>query len=273
MTLSSFDAIAEVTARPNAARIYDYWLGGFHNFAVDRDAANAASAACPDVALMARANRAFLRRVVAYMLAHGVDQFLDIGSGLPTRGNVHELVAQLNPAARVVYVDNDGVAVGHSRVLLKRVPTAAAIQADARDPAAILAHPATRRLLDFTRPIGVLLFAVLHFLPDDAAHNLVRAVREAVAPGSLLALSHTVSDPLSQETLDGVGAVYARSSASAYVRPRAQIEEFFAGLDPLPPGIVYLPLWRPGDRDDCDDGIFLDQPERAALLGGVGRRP
>ncbi len=273
MTLSPFDAIAEVTARPNAARIYDYWLGGFHNFAIDRDAANAARAACPDIALMARANRAFLRRVVAYMLAHGVDQFLDIGSGLPTRGNVHELVEQFNPKARVVYVDNDGVAVGHSRVLLKRVPTAAAIQADARDPAAILAHPDTQRLLDVTRPLGVLLFAVPHFLPDDAAYSLGRALRETVAPGSLLALSHGVSEPLSQETLAGVGAVYTRSSTAAYMRSRAQIEAFFTGLDPLPPGIVYLPLWRPGDRDDRDEGIFLDEPERAALLGGVGQKP
>ena len=273
MTLSALDAIAEVTARPNAARIYDYWLGGFHNFAIDREAAKAARAACPDVALMARANRAFLRRVVTALLAHGVDQFLDIGSGLPTRGNVHELVRQFNPQARVVYVDNDGVAVGHSRTLLKRVPTAAAIQADARDPAAILDHPDTRRLLDFTRPIGVLLFTVLHFLPDDAASNLVRAVRAAVAPGSLFAISHGVSDPLPQETIDGVGAVYARSSTPGYMRSRVQIEAFFAGLDPLDPGIVYLPLWRPYDRDERDEGIFLDEPERAALLGGVGRQP
>jgi len=268
MTLSSFDAIAEVTARPNAARIYDYWLGGFHNFAVDRDAANAASAACPDVALMARANRAFLRRVVAYMLAHGVDQFLDIGSGLPTRGNVHELVAQLNPAARVVYVDNDGVAVAHSRVLLKRVPTAAAIQADARDPAAILAHPDTQRLLDFTRPIGVLLFAVLHFLPDADAHGLVRALRDAAAPGSLLAMSHGVDDHLPAETLAQGTAIYRRTNAPVYLRPSAMVAEFFRGIEPVSPGVVYVPRWRPDGPDD----LLLDAPERSAIVGGVGRK-
>jgi len=258
----------DTMARPNAARMYDYWLGGYHNFAVDRAAADAMAAVNPDVPLIARANRAFLQRAVAFLLAQGIDQFLDVGAGLPTRGNVHDIVRQDRPAARVVYVDNDPVAVAHSRVLLERVPTAAAIQADARDPAAILDHPDTRRLLDVTRPVGVLLFTVLHFLPDAAAHGLVRALRAAVAPGSYLAISHGASDPLPTDTLLKGTALYQRSNAPAYARPRAEIETFFVGLAPVPPGVVYLPLWRPASPD----ALLLDAPERSILVGGVGRR-
>ncbi len=259
----------ETAAEPNVARMYDYWLGGYHNFAVDRAAAEAVSLAHPDVQLMARVNRAFVRRVVAVLLARGIDQFLDIGSGLPTQGNVHELVAQATPAARVVYVDHDPVVVAHSQTLLAGASTAVAIQADARDPAAILEHPATRRLLDFTRPVAVLLFAVLHFLPDAEADGLVRALRVTVAPGSYLALSHGVNDPLPQDVVEDLSALYARSSAPVSGRTCAQIERFFAGLDLVPPGIVYLPQWRPSGPDD----MFLDEPARSAYLGGVGRQP
>ncbi len=259
----------DTMARPNAARIYDYWLGGYHNFAVDRDAAKAMAAAYPDVPLAARANRAFLQRAVAFLLARGINQFLDVGSGLPTRGNVHELVRGFSPAARVVYVDNDPVVVAHSCVLLEKVSTAAAIQADARDPAALLEHPETRRLLDFTRPVGVLLCAVLHFLPDREAHETVRALREAAAPGSFLVISHGASDPLPTDTLLKGTAIYARSSAPGYMRPRAEIESFFAGLEPVPPGVVYLPEWRPEGRDEP----LRDAPERSAFVGGVGLRP
>jgi len=259
----------ETTARPNVARMYDYWLGGYHNFAVDRAAAEAVSAAHPDVPLMARANRAFVRRVVAVLLARGVDQFLDIGSGLPTQGNVHELVAQATPTARVVYVDNDPVVVAHNQTLLAGTATAAAIQADARDPATILDHPATRQLLDFTRPVAVLLCAVLHFLPDAEAYALVRALRTTMAPGSYLALSHGVNDPLPKDVVADLSTLYARSSAPVSGRTRAQIERFVAGLALVPPGIVYLPQWQPSGPDD----MFLDEPARSAYLGGVGRQP
>ncbi len=259
----------ETAARPNVARMYDYWLGGYHNFAVDRAAAEAVIAAHPDVRLMARVNRAFVRRVVAVLLARGVDQFLDIGSGLPTQGNVHELVAQATPAARVVYVDHDPVVVAHSQTLLAGTTTAAAIQADARDPAAILDHPDTRRLLDFTRPVAVLLCAVLHFLPDAEADGLVRALRTTMAPSSYLALSHGVNDPLPTDVVEDLSVLYARSSAPVSGRTRAQIERFVAGLDLVPPGIVYLPQWQPSGPDD----IFLDEPARSAYLGGVGRQP
>jgi O-methyltransferase involved in polyketide biosynthesis len=259
----------DTTARPNAARMYDYWLGGYHNFAIDRAAADALAAVNPDAPLMARANRAFLQRAVAFLLAQGIRQFLDVGSGLPTRGNVHDLVRQARPAARVVYVDVDPVAVAHSRVLLEKTPTAAVIEADARDPAALLDHPDTRRLLDFARPVGVLLFTVLHFLPDREAHGLMRALRDATAPGSYVAISHGASDPLPTDTLLKGTALYQRTSAPVYPRPRAEIEEFFAGLAPVSPGVVYLPAWRPTGPDD----LLLDAPARACLLGGVGRRP
>ncbi len=221
---------------------------------------------------MARANRAFARRAVAVLLAQGVRQFLDIGAGLPTQGSIHELVAGANPAARVVYVDNDPVVVGHGQVLFAGSATAAAIEADARDPAALLGHPATRRLLDFGRPVAVLLCAMLHFLPDAEADGLVRAVRAvraALAPGSYLALSHGVTDPLPRDVVEDLSRLYGRTNVLVSGRSHAGIERFVAGLELVPPGLVYLPRWRPDGPDDP----FLDQPARSAYLGAVGRQP
>ncbi len=187
--------------RPNAARIYDYLLGGDQNFTADRAAAEHVLDNYPDAALAARANRAFLRRAVAVLAGQGIDQFLDIGSGLPTVGNVHEVARRVNPRARVVYVDNDPVAVRYSRELLAEegegARGVAAIEADLRDPAAILDHPETRRLLDLRRPLGLLLVAVLHFVPDDAeARRALCAFREIIAPGSYVVISHATLDGL-----------------------------------------------------------------------------
>src|SRR5918911_1136740 len=154
--------------KPSAARMYDYYLGGSHNFELDRKMAEQAIALWPDLPLIMQTNRAFLRRAVNYLVSQGVEQFLDIGSGIPTVGNVHEVAQLANPSARVVYVDIDPITVAHSQAILQDVANVATIQADVRRPEQILGHPATRRLLDFERPMAVLLVALLHFIPDDA---------------------------------------------------------------------------------------------------------
>lgn len=255
--------------RPSVARMYDYYLGGAHNFAVDRQAAQQAIAIYPDLPLIIRTNRAFLRRAVTFLVEQGVEHFLDIGSGIPTAGNVHEVAQEANPAARVVYVDVDPVAVAHSEVLLRDNPLAAVVRADARRPERVLAHPEVRRLLDSGRPVAVLLVALLHFVPDDAeAHGVVRALREAVPSGSYLALTHASLEqaPAQRAQLE---RLYARSSSPMRFRSRDEIARFLEGLEPVAPGLVYIPQWRPDGPDD----LFAGEPERVAGYAGVGRTP
>ncbi len=257
--------------RPNPARIYDYALGGDANFSADRAAFDALRAVYPDSALAARANRAFLRRAVTFLAQAGVDQFLDIGAGLPTVGNVHTLAQTMNPLARVVYVDNDPVAVRYSRQLLDRekVPHAAAIEADLRDPAAILAHPRARRLLDLSRPIALILAAVLHFIPDDdTALGAVRDLTAALPVGSYLVISHGTDDGASSETLAQLARLYAATTHPLGIRSRAQLGRYFDGFEVIAPGIVFTPAWRP----DGSPSPFTNEPERAAVLAGVGRK-
>lgn len=256
--------------KPSVARIYDFLLGGFHNSAVDREAARRALAIYPDTALAMRANRAFLRRVVTYLLDQGIDQFLDLGSGIPTAGNVHEVAQRANPAARVAYVDLDPIAVLHSEALLRGNPGATMIQADVRDPAAILAHPTTRRLLDPGKPLAVLLVALLHFVTDDAdADDLVRTLRETLPAGGYLVLSHGNYEEAPPEILAQLKQLYAGTSNPAKERSRAEIARFFDGLELVEPGLVYAPRWRPDDPDDP----FRDEPGRSLVLVGVGRKP
>ncbi len=257
--------------RPNPARIYDYALGGRANFAADRAAFDAFAAVYPDNALAARSNRAFLRRAVAYLARQGIDQFLDVGSGLLTGGNVHEVARSVNPAARVVYVDNDPVAVRFSRQLLaeEKVSGVAAIEADLRDPAAILAHPRARALLDLARPVGLLLVAVLHFIPDDdEARRAVGQLTAALPSGSYLAISHATREGGAAEALAQFARQYEVRTSPVAFRPRATIEGFFAGCALVPPGLVFVPAWRPDSAHD----ILVDEPERAAAVAGVGRK-
>ena len=183
------------TTVPSTARMYDYWLGGHDNFAADRAAALKVSEAAPEAQLMAVENRKFLRRAVRYLAAEaGITQFLDIGTGLPTQGNVHQVAQDINPAARVVYVDNDPMVLAHSRAL-KTGGNTVVIEADLRDPRAILDHPGTRKLIDFGQPLAVLLVAVLHFISDDDDPSAtVAAIRDALQPGSYLVLSHVTGD-------------------------------------------------------------------------------
>ncbi len=255
--------------RASPARMYDYFLGGLHNFAVDRETAEQVLAVYPDAALLARANRAFLRRAVRFLLEQGIDQFLDIGSGIPTAGNVHDIVHQRNPAARVVYVDIDPIAVHLSLDLLKDVPTATAIQADAREPEAILAHPDVRHLLDLERPVGVLLLASVQFIADDAeVSTLVRTVRQAVAPGSYFVFSHLSYEGAPAEAIVQLERLYTGTTNPVTSRSRARLEPLFEELEVVAPGVVHVPLWHPESPDD----LFLEEPSRSVNLVGVARK-
>jgi hypothetical protein len=253
--------------RPSAARVYDYYLGGSHNFAVDRAMAEQAIRILPELPANMRANRAFLRRVVGYLLDQGIRQFLDLGSGIPTVGNVHEVALSGAPDARVVYVDNDPVAVAHSQSILEEVPSATVIQADVTDPAAVLNHSETVRMLDFSRPIGVLMVAVLHFVPESAGPaELIARYRDAVAPGSFLAISHGTADQQGERG-PSMEKLYSRSANPLVSRDRATIEGFFAGFDLLAPGVVFVPEWRP----DPDALPTMTPPARTATYAAVGR--
>ena len=255
--------------KPSPARMYDYFLGGHHNFAIDRIAADEMIRAYADFPLLMRVGRAFLGRAVQFFTEQGIEQFLDIGSGVPTVGNVHEVAQQINPTARVVYVDIDPVAVSHSATILQHNPYATIIQADARNPHLILADPNVRRLLNFDKPIAVLLAFFLHFVTDDeAATSLIRVLRNALAPGSYLMISHGSLDNLPPEIVDQIHALYARSTHPVKLRSRTQIEAFFNGLELIEPGVVHVPLWRPNGPED----LFHSQPERSSSFGGIGRK-
>jgi SAM-dependent methyltransferase len=253
--------------RPSVARMYDYYLGGSHNFAVDRRAAQAMIAAVPEAPLMAQANRAFLRRAVHHLIDAGVRQFLDIGSGIPTVGNVHEIAQRAAPESRVVYVDVDPVAVAHSREILAGNDRATVIQEDLRRPDRILADPEVNRLLDLRQPVAVLIVAVLHFIPasDDPA-GVLRTIAGALAPGSYLVLSQA-SDDGRRTTGEREQAeeVYQRTDNQLFVRSRAELAELFAGFDLVHPGVVWVPQWRPDSPDSAVEA------ERAVFIGGVGR--
>jgi len=255
---------------PSAARIYDYFLGGFHNFAIDREAAARVKTIYPDVARVMAANRAFLRRAVRFLLDQGIDQFLDLGAGIATVGSVHEIVGAINPNAHVVYVDNDPVAVGHTRALLSENPTVTIIDVDARDIGSILTHSDVRRLLDFSRPVGVLIIALLHFITsDDEAHALVRTLHDALAPGSYIAIAHATVDDVPADIARQLEQLYAGTTNPGRARSRAAIEAFFTGLTTVDPGVVLAPLWRPESTRD----LFLDEPERAINFVGIGKKP
>lgn len=262
-------AVSDILSRPSPSRMYDYFLGGSNNFPVDRQTAERALAIYPDVALVARANRGFLRRAVRFLLASGIYQFLDIGSGIPTAGNVHEIVHEHDPAAHVVYVDSDPVAVEYSRAVLEGVASASVIQADARRPNDILTHPDVQRLLNFREPVAVLLVALLHFIPDDTqAYSVVHTLRDALPSGSYVVVSHITFDGAAREPIAQVERLYSGTTNSAKARSRAQMGAFFERLELEEPGLVYAPLWHPESPRD----LFLEQPARSVNLVAVGRK-
>jgi SAM-dependent methyltransferase len=251
---------------PSVARIYDYWLGGAHNFAVDREMSQKILSVVPHFRFAARANREFLFRAVRFMVDAGIRQFLDLGSGIPTVGNVHEIAQKLAPETRVMYVDIDPVAVAHSQQILAGNELADAIQQDVRNPEDILDDSRTRAMLDFDQPIGVLMVAVLHYVADaDDPYAIVSQLREALRPGSYLAIAHGTADEQPEET--GEAQRLTRQTRTPLrLRSRAEIVPLFKGLALVEPGVVWAPLWRQ------DDPAAIDaHPQRSVNYVGVGR--
>jgi hypothetical protein len=228
--------------------MYDYFLGGSHHFAVDRAAAKEIEQAMPWIGGVYRANRSFLRRAVRCFLDEGVTQFLDLGSGIPTVGNVHEVARQVQPAARVMYVDIDPVAVAHSEALLEDVPDTAILRADVREPERILEHPTVRAVLDFSRPVGLLMVGVLHFLhAGDHPYEHVATYRDAVPAGSMIALTHGTVDGRPDELTTAsqkITAVYNHVDRPSLTRTHAEVLRFFDGFTLLEPGVVPATSWR-----------------------------
>jgi hypothetical protein len=254
---------------PSVSRIYDYYLGGSHNFEVDREAARKAMDIMPGLPKIMQANRAFMRRAVRFAIDEGITQFLDIGSGIPTFGNVHEVAQAACPEARVVYVDNDPVAVAHSRAVLEGNDTAAIAAADLRRPQEILDSPEAARLLDIDRPVALLLVAVLHFVADEAdPWKVVGRLCDELAPGSLLILTHASLEggPMTSEQGTGVKGVYQRATSPLIFRSRDEVERFFSGVEFVDPGLVSMPEWRPDTPLEQEDAIASQG------LCGVGRK-
>jgi len=263
------EAPAEIdTTVAHQARIYDYWLGGKDNFAVDREAAQQAIAAYPPIVRGVRAQRAFLVRAVRYLAAEvGIRQFLDIGTGIPTANNTHQVAQAAAPAARVVYVDNDPLVLAHARALLTSMPedATAYLDADVREPDKILAGAAG--LLDFGQPVAVLLIGILQLIPDvDDPHAIVAHLAEAMAPGSWLAVYHPASDIDEQRVAEAVRRVNARTAGTTTLRTHAEIGKFFDGMQLLAPGLVQVQRWQPGSAAP-DDG------EQIAAYAGLARKP
>ena len=256
--------------KPSAARMYDYFLGGYHNFAIDRQAADAATAIYPDFPLVMQANRAFLRRAVKYLASQGVRRFLDIGSGIPTVDNTHHVASRINPDAQVVYLDNDPIAVAHSRAMLRGEANTMIVEADAADPDLVSKYPAIRELLDGHEPVALLLVFLLHFVLDDQqAYDLVRNLTNALPSGSYVVISHGTPDNTPPDVRDQILRLYRGTTNPVRVRTRAQFARFFEGLELVEPGITFVPSWRP----DAPDDLFVSEPERSAGFAGVARKP
>jgi hypothetical protein len=254
--------------RPAAARVYDYYLGGSHNFAADREMARKAIELWPDLPLIMRANRAFLRRAVTYLAEQGFTRFLDIGSGIPTFGAVHEVARTVQPESRVVYVDNDPVAVAHSRLLLEDDKLATVVEADLTTPEALLAHPEVAELLAPGEPVALLLVAVLHFVTDEQdPERIVRTLRDALPSGSALVLCHASLEGRPDQT-ETHEELYERTPTPMTMRSPERINGFFDGFRLVEPGVVYLPQWRPDEPDEVGEN-----PEHMVGLVGVGMLP
>jgi len=271
MTENDKWAIADVPAdKLNIARYYDYLLGGYHNFEIDRRVGDMVINACPDIRLGALANRAFLRRAVKFLCQQGIDQFLDIGSGIPTSGNVHEVAQRINPSAHIVYVDIDPIAVIHSQAILKDNPNAAIIQEDIHNIEAILKHPSFTGLIDLHRPLGVFMVSVLHFVKDDGQLlEILRILKTRLVPGSYLVVSHYSEEDAPSETVAQINKLSAGAGSPSVSRNFIEVSRLFAGYELVEPGVVRIPLWRPEGPED----VLLEQPERAMGFSGIGRKP
>ncbi|HUJ05230.1 MAG TPA: SAM-dependent methyltransferase [Streptosporangiaceae bacterium] len=248
-------------SRPNIARVWDYWLGGKDNFAADRELAEKMLAVHPPSAQMARENREFLGRAVSYVAARGVRQFIDVGAGLPTALNTHDIARQVNPHARVAYVDNDPVVISHARTLLARSPGVIAVPGDMRDPEAVFADAGLADLIDLSEPACVILSAVLHFAGAADARNIATAFARALAPASYLIISVG-----SGSRSEGANFTSAYSAAQIYIHSPDEVRGFFGDLELMPPGVVPVRGWH-------GDGPVPDlAPRTATFIGGVARR-
>lgn len=256
------------TTVAHPARMYDYYLGGKDNYEVDRETAERFLQVLPEGRAMARANRAFLGRVVRMLAAQGIRQFLDIGTGIPGPGNTNEVAHEVAPDARIVYVDNDPIVITHARALLAH-PDAGlttVVHADLREPASILENPDVQRVLDFDQPVAVLMVAVLNFIRDtEDPEGIVDRIKSVLAPGSYLAITQPTAD-FDAERANAAAAKYKQASAPLVLRTRAQMDKFFTGFDYVEPGLVQISSWRP-------DGPPPEDAERIWIYGGVGRKP
>ena len=262
------------TSVPNIARMYDYWLGGKDNFAADREAAERLVAAIPALPWLARQNRDFLQRVVSFLAGEGITQFIDIGSGLPTNQNVHEVAQRVRPDARVVYVDVDPVVISHAQALLSGSQTTA-VRADVSRPDEIVQAPEVRRLIDFSKPVAVLVIAVLHILPDEAdPAGAMARIRAAMAPGSYLVISHAAPSPahvvgkkrLSETARELDDAINAINAAAIPARTRDEIAGFFGEMTLVEPGLTDIWAWRP------EGDVVVTPSDFMRILGGVARK-
>ncbi|WP_132126254.1 SAM-dependent methyltransferase [Actinocrispum wychmicini] len=257
---------------PSMARTYDFLLGGGHNFAPDRELAARTEQLMPGAGKVARINRAFLGRAVRYLADRGVDQFLDIGSGIPTVGNVHEVAQRALPNARVLYVDKDPIAVAHSELMLTHNDNADILRADMRDPASILTSAQARRLLDLSRPIALLMVMMVHWVPDaDDPHALIGRYRDALSAGSYLVLSHVTADQRQDQISDARNTIeQSRSADHLTPRTHAEVLCLFDGFDLVEPGLVGCGLWQPAGPGDLSD---TNHELNAHIYAGVGRKP
>lgn len=252
--------------RPSVARIYDYLLGGYHNFEIDRKLVESLGAMAPEASQSALINRAYLRRAASFVSKQGIDQFLDLGSGIPTAGNLHEVVRRFHPDARVVYVDIEPVAIAHGKALLSDDPLAMAILGDARRPQEILNDPVTRELIDFSRPVGLFAIALMQYIQDDdEATRVLQTFKDRLVPGSYLVLGVWTYDDVPPEVYELYVETSRKTTTPARPRDYDTVVHFFDGFELLEPGVVHAPLWRPEGPDD----LGLDNPGRAATWVGV----
>ena len=250
------------TARPNIARVWDYWLGGKDNFAADRELAQKMVAVHPPSVRMARENRRFLGRAVSYVAGRGVWQFIDVGAGLPTVVNTHDIAQRIDPRARVAYVDNDPVVISHARGLLAKNPGVIAMPGDMRDPGSILSDAGLAELIDLAEPVCVILSGVLHFTDAGTARDVAAAFIRAVVPGSYLIISVGTGNQA-----EGENFTAAYTAARVYIHSLEEIRSFFDGLDLVPPGVVAARCWQ---SEDPASGL---ETRTATFLSGVARKP
>lgn len=251
-------------SRPSVGRVYDYLLGGSSNFSVDREFARQVRRVFPGASEFARLNRLLLQRVVRYLVSRGVRQFLDIGSGFPTVGSVHEVAQQVDPRCRVVYVDLETIAIAQNELVLEGNDRATVVRGDMREPESLLGDPAVGRFLDMSEPIGLLMLATLHFVPsDEDPHQLVERYRALLPTGSYLAVSHATNTRCG---IASAARMYRSTLYPATLRTRPQIHELLSGFDLVEPGLVFSSLWRPDAPEDTA------QPERSAAYAAVGHK-